>query len=70
MLARGCEIRRGAYYEPEKPTRYVFVTDAARLRGLKAPLVYVLPRGRQRQDFGEIEPILIETKARLCFYPG
>lgn len=70
MLARGCVHHRGGYRHPEKPNRFVFVGDCNRLRGLQAPLVYLIERYSARPDIREIEEIFVATKARLCLYPG
>ncbi len=70
MKARGFVQSFGTYRHPEMPNRFVFVATADRLRGLKSPLVFILPKGRGRKDFSEIEPVLIATKARLSLYPG
>lgn len=69
MLARGFQIREGAYRHPEDPRRYVFVETAERLRGLRAPLVYCIEKYSKRPDIKAVEAIFVATKARLCLYP-
>lgn len=70
MLDRGAKKEWGCYRLEGEVRKFVFIENADRIRGLRAPLVYILPRGRSRADFDKIQPVLIATKARLCLYPG
>ena len=70
MTARGYCPSFGTYRHPDMPNRFVFVATADRLRGLRSPLCYCLPKYSDRPDIREIEAIFVATKARLCLYPG